>query len=79
MISKQFGLKARIRQIDIMIDITRKKREVCIIVSINAGKNLVYQAILIFIRGFVLIISPTIAFIEDQIKVVFYYSFSIYC
>lgn len=46
-----------------------KKKDVYTIVSTNANKSLVYQAILVVIGGFVLVILPTIALIEDQVKV----------
>lgn len=48
-----------------MIDIKIKKRDNCAITSINASKCLIYQVILIVIRGFVLVILPIIAHIED--------------
>lgn len=68
-INERFGLKARPWQVSVLVDITLKKRDVCAIASTNAGKSLVYQAILIVTRGFVLVISPTIALIEDQVRV----------
>lgn len=49
----------------VLIDITLKKRDICAIASTNAGRSLVYQAILVVIGVFVLIISPTITLIED--------------
>ncbi len=48
-----------------MIDITPTKRDVCAIASTNAGKNLVYQAILVVTEGFVLVLSPTITLIKN--------------
>ncbi len=70
-ISRYFGLKARPWQVSVLVDITLKKRDVCTIASTNAGKSLVYQAILIVMGGLVLVISPTIALIEDQIRAPF--------
>ncbi len=51
-----------------MVDITLKKRDMCAIASTNAGKSLIYQAIPVVTGGFVLVISPTIAFMEDQVR-----------
>ena len=68
LINKHFGPKARLRQISVLVDITQKKREICAITSINAGKSLVYQAILVMTGVSVLVISPTIALMEDQIR-----------
>lgn len=63
----QFGLKARPWQVSVLIDITQKQRDVCALASTNAGKSLVYQAIPVITGGSVLVISPTIALMEDQI------------
>ena len=63
----QFGLKARPWQVSVLIDICQKKRDICALASTNAGKSLVYQAIPIITGGSVLVISPTIALMEDQI------------
>ena len=63
----QFGLKARPWQMSVLIDICQKKRDVCALASTNAGKSLVYQTIPIITGGSVLVISPTIAHIEDQV------------
>lgn len=52
-----------------MVDITLKKRDVCTIASTNASKSLVYQAIPVVTRGSVLVISPTITLMEDQVRV----------
>ncbi len=53
-----------------LIDITQNKRDVCAITNINAGKSLVYQAIPIITRGFVLVISSIITLMEDWVIVV---------
>lgn len=63
----QFGLKARPWQVSVLIDICQKKRNVCALASTNAGKNLVYQAISVITGESVLVISPTIALMEDQV------------
>lgn len=63
----QFGLKARPWQVGVLIDISQKQRDVCALASTNAGKSLVYQAILVITGGSVLVISPTIALMEDQV------------
>lgn len=67
-INKRFGFRARPWQVSIVVDITLKKNDVCAIISTNARKSLVYQAIPIVIGGFVLVISPTIALIKDQVR-----------
>ena len=50
-----------------LIYITKKKRNICALVSTNAGKSLVYQAISVITRGSILVISPTITLIEDKV------------
>ncbi len=67
-INGRFGLKARSWQVSVMVDITHKKRDVCAIASTNAGKCLVYQAIPVVTGGSVLVISLTIALMEDQVR-----------
>lgn len=52
LINKYFKLKARPWQVSILVNIIQKKN-VCTIASINASKNLVYQAISIITGGFV--------------------------
>lgn len=66
-INEQFRVKARPWQVSVVIDITKRRRDVCIIAGINAGKSLVYQSIPVFTGGSVLVISPTIALMEDQV------------
>ena len=51
-----------------MVDIILKKRDVCAIANTNAGKSLVYQTILVVIGDFILVILPTIALMENQIR-----------
>ncbi len=51
----------------VLIDITQKKRDVCALASTNAGKSLVYQAVPVITGGSILVISPTIALMEDQV------------
>lgn len=67
-INEHLGLKARPWQVSVVADITQKKRDVCALASTNAGKSLVYQAIPIVTGGSVLVISPTIALMEDQVS-----------
>lgn len=67
-INTHFNLKVRLWQMNIVINITKYKKDVCIITGTNTGKNLVYQSISVIIGGCVLIISPIIALIEDQVK-----------
>ena len=66
-IHARFGLKARPWQVSVLIDITEKKRNICAIASTNAGKSLIYQVILVITGGSILVISPTIALMEDQV------------
>lgn len=49
-----------------VIDITHYKKDVSVIAKTNAGKSLTYQSILEGIGDIVLIISSTIAFMENQ-------------
>lgn len=68
-INKQFGLRARCWQVSIVINITLRKKDVCIIANINAGKSHVYQAIPVVTKSFVLVISSTITLMEDQVRI----------
>ncbi len=66
-INTHFNLKARLWQVDAVIDITKRQKDVCAIAGTSTGKNLVYQSIPVITRGFILVISPTIAFMEYQV------------
>lgn len=66
-INTHFNLKARPWQVSVVIDITKHKKDVCAIAGTNAGKCLVYQSIPVVTGGSVLVISPTIALMEDQV------------
>lgn len=66
-----FNLKAKLWQVGAIIDITKRKRDVYAIVGINAGKSFIYQVILIVTGGSVLVISPIIAFMENQVCIAF--------
>ncbi len=66
-INTHFNLKARPWHVDAIMDITKHKRHVCTIAGTGAGKSLVYQLIPVVTGGCVLVISPTIAFMEDQV------------
>lgn len=68
-INKRFGLRPRSWQVSVVVDITLKKRDMGAIASTNAGKSLVYQAIPVVTRGSVIVISPTIALMEDQVRI----------
>lgn len=63
-INTHFNLKAKPWLVNAVIDITKYKKDVCAIARTNAGKNLVYQSILIITGGFVLVILPIITLIE---------------
>lgn len=73
-VNNWFGLKAQLWQVHVLVNITIKKRDVYAIISTNTNKSLVYQVILVVTKDFILVISPIIAFIGDQIRVVLYYS-----
>ena len=66
-INIHFNLKARPWQVGAVVDITKRKRDVCAIAGTNSGKNLVYQSIPVVTKASVLVISPTIALMEDQV------------
>lgn len=59
-----FSFNIKSWQVSILVNITLKKKDVCTIISINTSKSLVYQVIPVVTRGFVLVISPTIALME---------------
>lgn len=67
-INEQFKINARLWQVYMVVDITKCKRAGYTIIGINASKSLVYQWILVITDGSVLVISPTIALIKDQIN-----------
>ncbi len=50
-----------------LVDIIQKKCDVCALAGTNTGKSLVYQAVLVITEGSILVISPIIALMEDQI------------
>ncbi len=64
-IHTHFNLKARQWQVNTIIDITKRKRDICAVAGISAGKNLVYQLISVVTGGSIFVISPTIAIMED--------------
>lgn len=66
-INIHFNHKAKPWQVSAIIDIAKRKTDIYAIARTNAGKSLVYQSILVVTRESVLVISPTIAFIEDQV------------
>ncbi len=66
-INTHFNLKARLWQVGAIMDINKRKRDVCAIAGISVGKSLVYQSIPVVIGGSVLVILPTIALMEDQV------------
>lgn len=68
-IKERFGLKARPWQVSVVVDITLKKKNIYAIASNNTDKILVYQIIPVVIGGSILVLSPTIALIEDQIRI----------
>lgn len=51
-----------------VVNITKYKQDIYAIAVTNTDKSLVYQSIPVIIDGSVLVISPTIALIKDQVK-----------
>ena len=66
-INDQFNVKAKPWQVSVVVDITKRNQDVFAVAGTNAGKSLVYQSILVITSGSVLVISPTITLMEDQI------------
>ncbi len=69
-INTHFNHKARPWQVGAIIDITKRKRDVCAIADTSTGKNLIYQSIPVITGGSVLVISPTITLMKDQVYIV---------
>lgn len=69
-INTYFNLKARPCQVGAVINITKRKRDVCAIAGTSTGKSLVYYLIPVVIRGSILVVLPTIAFIKDQVCII---------
>lgn len=65
-IKAKFGLDPHPWQVSVVVDIAHYKKDVFVIAGTNAGKSLTYQSRLKVTGGIVLVISPTIAFIKDQ-------------
>lgn len=49
-----------------IVDITLHKKDVFVITRTNVEKSLTYQLIFKVSQGIVLVVSPTIAFMDDQ-------------
>lgn len=45
-----------------------EKKNVIVIADTSAGKGFLYQSISIITKGIILVVSPTIALIEDQVS-----------
>ena len=73
-INRQFNVKARPWQVSVVFDITKRNRDVCAIAGTNAGKSLVYQSIPVITDSIVLVISPTIALMEDQVRCLYIFT-----
>ncbi len=65
-IEAKFGFAPFPWQASAIVDLIHQKRYVFVIAGTNAGKNLTYQAIPEVTGGIVLVISSTIALMEDQ-------------
>ncbi len=68
LINKQFNIKTGLWQVCMVVNITKYKQDIYAIAVTNTDKSLVYQSIPVIIDGSVLVISPTIALIKDQVK-----------
>lgn len=65
-VKAKFGLESHSWQITVVTNITHYKKDVFVIASTNAGKNLTYQSIFKITEDIILVISPIITLIEDQ-------------
>ena len=64
----KFLLNPKPWQVSVVADITKTKKDVVVIANISASKSLSYQSISIITREIVLIVSPTIILIKDQVS-----------
>lgn len=64
-IKAKFGFAPITWQASAIVDLIYQKKDIFVIAGTNAGKSLTYQAILEVIRGIILVISLTIALMED--------------
>ncbi len=67
-IKAKFGLNPYSWQVNIIANIVHYKKDVFIIAGTNARKNLTYQSLFEVTEGIILVISPIIALIEDQMQ-----------
>ena len=65
-IKAKFNLKTYFWQVSVVVNIIYYKKDIFVIADINVRKNLTYRSISKITRGIVLVISLTIALIEDQ-------------
>lgn len=66
-IKSKFLLNPKPWQVSVVADITQAKKDVVVIAGTSAGKSFPYQSIPIITGGIVLVVSPTIALMEDQV------------
>lgn len=52
------------------MNITKYKKDIYTVASINANKSLIYQSIPVVTKEFIFVISPTITLIEDQVCII---------
>lgn len=65
-IKAKFGFASFFWQANAIVDLTYQKRDVFVITDTNTQKSWTYQLIPKFTGGIVLVISFTMAFIEDE-------------
>lgn len=66
-IKAKFGFTLIFCQASTIVDLIYKKKDIFVIIGTNTGKSLTYQAISKVTRRIVLVISPTIALMKDQL------------
>lgn len=67
-IKSSFLISPKPWQVSMVADIIQTKRDVVVIAGSSAGKILPYQSIPLITGGIVLVVSPTIALMEDQVS-----------
>ena len=80
MIKKKIDIMPKFLQVNIMIDIVYKKKDIVILAGTKSGKSLSYQLILLIKKkAIIFVILPTIVLMTDQVClsiITFYYKSS---
>lgn len=66
-IKSKFLVNLNSWQVSVVVDITQSKRDVVIIADNSTGKSLFYQSIPLITGCIDLVVSPTIALMEDKV------------